>query len=530
MNIFEWEYITLIPPLLILLLVIFTRKVLLSLGVGILLTSIVINKGNILEAIGSIWGAFSNIFYADGEINTWNAYILIFLILLGCMIAFVTMTGGTKSFSEMMLKRIRTRRASQFFTGILGMLVFIDDYFSALIVGQVSRPITDAHKVSRAKLSYYIDTTSSPICVISPISSWGAGIMGLMAPVLIAAELNMSAFSGFIQTVPYNFYAISSIVVMFIVIIFKVDIGMMRDKEKEAIYHGSLVDESLDIPGEVDAADLPILHGTYKGLIIPVTLLIITVFTMIIFTGYQESGYSFDFIKIFENTKVTDSLVVGGLVSLIAALIYYFKQSKQEDRFEAKNIGTGFIHGVRSMLPAVYILTLAWMTGDLIAQMGTGDTMANIINGASIPVGFMLAVFFFVAGVMALTTGTSWGSFGILIPIAGEIMMKLDAVDLIIPSIAAVLAGSVFGDHCSPISDSTILSSTGAGCNHIVHVLTQMPYAIIAAVVSLTGYVVLGFTSSLFISLSVVIVLLVVLTLLAYFFYKPIPRKKKKTV
>ncbi|MFC3420207.1 Na+/H+ antiporter NhaC family protein [Salinicoccus hispanicus] len=528
-NILNWEYISLIPPLLTLVLVVLTRKVGISLGVGIITSAFVVAGAGILETLGIIWSSFAMIFIDDGAINTWNAFILIFLSLLGIMTAFINMSGGAKAFTAWALTKVKSRRGANFATALLGIIVFIDDYFSALIVGQVAKPLTDKYNVSRAKLAYLIDTTASPVSVIAPISSWGAGIMGLVAPLLTAAGLvAISPFQAFVYMIPMNFYVLTAIAMMFIVIATRFDIGPMRKHEALALNEGRVVENPREVPGETDE-ELPVHQdGSAKALIIPILGLALTVITAMFITGAMTGG-SVDIFSIFENTLVTHSLVIGGIVGLALSLFYFFKDTRHDNDFGRSEIWLGVKTGFMAMFPAILVLTLAWMIGDLIGQLGTGELLGAMVERSSLPTGALLAVVFAVACLMALATGTSWGSFGILIPITGEIMISLGETDLLLPSIAAVLAGAVFGDHCSPISDSTILSSTGAGCNHIVHVMTQLPYAVGSALIALVGYLVLGLTSSLLLSLGVLLVLIILVFIIAKVVYTPIARRNAQS-
>ncbi|WP_411843571.1 Na+/H+ antiporter NhaC family protein [Salinicoccus sp. HZC-1] len=524
-SILNWEYISLVPPILTLILVVATRKVGLSLGIGIITSALLVGEGEILATLSTIWESFAAIFVADGGINTWNAFILIFLTLLGIMTAFINMSGGAKAFTAWALTKVKSRRQANFATALLGIIVFIDDYFSALIVGQVAKPLTDKYDVSRAKLAYFIDTTASPVSVIAPISSWGAGIMGLVAPILVAAGMvAITPFQAFIYMIPMNLYVITALAMMFIVITTRFDIGAMRTQERRAIDEGILVENATEAPGETDT-ELPVHEqGSAKALIIPILGLAVTVIISMLITGGLAGG-EWTLLSMFENTLVTHSLLIGGVVGLALSLFYFFSYTRRDNHFGKKEIWLGIKTGFLAMFPAMLVLTLAWMIGALISAIGTGELLGAMVEQSSLPTSMLLAVVFAVACLMAVATGTSWGSFGILIPITGEIMISIGATDLLLPSIAAVLAGSVFGDHCSPISDSTILSSTGAGCNHIVHVMTQLPYALLSAFIALVGYIVLGLTTSVWLALGTVAVLLVIVTLVSKFVYSPIVKK-----
>lgn len=517
----NWEYMPLIPPLLTLVLVILTRKVGISLGVGILASAFVIVNGQFGAFFTLLFDSFIAIFIEDGGLNTWNAYILIFLTLLGIMTAFMNMSGGAKAFTNWALTKVKSRRGAGLIAGVLGIIVFIDDYFSALIVGQVAKPITDKYKISRAKLAYYVDTTASPVAVMSPVSSWGAGIMGLTAPLLIGAGMtDVSPFQSFMYMVPMNFYVIAALILMFIVILFNFDIGPMRKQESLAVNKGILRDKVPEFAEQDE--NLPVHEGSSaSALIVPIAALAAVVIGAMYVTGAMEAG-SWSLMLVLESTLITHSLVAGGIVGLLLALFYYFKQTRNDSNFGGKQIWLGIKTGFLAMFPAMLVLTFAWMIGGLISELGTGELVGAMVESSNLPVELLPAVIFVVACIMALATGTSWGSFGILIPVAGEIIISLGTTELLLPSIAAILAGAVFGDHCSPISDSTILSSTGSGSDHIVHVMTQLPYAVISAVVGLIGFIVLGITTSVLWSLLSVFGSLVVIFIIVKLVYRPV--------
>lgn len=503
---------SLVPPLLAILMVILTRRVLLSLGVGILSAGLLLAEFSITETFSIIWDAFKGIFVDGGELNTWNVYIILFLLILGVITAFVNISGGSRAFGEWALKRVKTRAGAQILTAVLGIIIFIDDYFNALAVGQVSRPITDRHRISRAKLAYIIDSTSAPICVVSPISSWGAFIIALIGGILADhAITGYTAFSAFLQIAPMNLYVWAAIGLVFITSYRGIDFGKMREHEQRAINTGEVYDPEKDIPGELKN-DLPVSEkGTVGDLIWPIIALVAGTVSAMLWTGYQAvaaDGGEASLLAIFENTDVSTSLLYGGLFGLLVSLIFFFRQMSSSTAITGSALGTGFVEGIKSMLPAVYILIFAWTIVTLIGSLQTGEYLAGLVESSNLNIGLLPVILFLVAGVMAFATGTSWGSFGILLPIAGEIAAATD-VSILLPAMAAVLAGAVFGDHCSPISDTSILSSTGAGSNHIDHVITQLPYAITGAVIASIGFVALGLTGSTLAGLGVTIILLV---------------------
>ena len=491
----EYPILTLAPPVLALTLVILTRKVLLSLGAGVLAAALLIHDLNPLAAARTVWESFAGIFWAEGEVNTWYVYILVFLLVLGVIAAFVMMSGGTTAFAAWAMRRIERRPGSMFLPAILGIVIFIDDYFNALAVGQISRPVTDQHRVSRAKLAYIIDSTSAPVSVLSPFSSWGAYIMTIIAPLVVASSLSMGTLQAFVVAALSNYYAVAAAVLVWLVIIFRIDLGAMRREERRALTEGQLFDPSDDVPGQL-SEDLPIQDpGARRALIVPFALLILGVFLGIAATGYQASD-SWDVFDILEETDPSASLLVGGLLGLAAAVYYYLRNTRRNPQFARSTFARGWTEGVKSMLPAIAILIPAWMLGDVIEQLGTGDYLGELVEASEISAHWLAPVVFLIAGAMAFATGTSWGSFALLLPIAGGIVNNLDQPDLLLPVLGAVLAGSVAGDHASPISDTTILSSTGSACNVITHVVTQLPYVTSAAGTAVLGYVTLALTGS----------------------------------
>ncbi|WP_079478343.1 Na+/H+ antiporter NhaC family protein [Halobacillus salinus] len=506
----EGTFYSLIPALLMLVLVLLTRKVILSLGIGIIVGAFMLTQMDIVETLSLIWSIFAQIFY-DGGLNMGNLYLLSFLFLLGITTAFMTASGGSQAFGQWAVDRIRTRRGAKLIPAVLGIIIFIDDYFNALAVGQVARPVTDRYNVSRAKLAYFIDSTSAPITVISPISSWGAYIIGTIASILAANEItDFGGFEAFVRMIPANFYVFAALLLVFLTIFMKLDIGPMKKHEQRAIETGQLTNpDQGDVPGDLNDEFKKHGKGKIYHLILPIVALIVGTVTSMVVTGIRNTTEGpVDILAIFANTNVNISLFVGGLVAVVLAAILYVLQSG-----EKSSMGHVFAEGLKAMLPAIYILIFAWMIGSVIGQLETGEYLAQVFTEANISVAYLPVIIFLISGFMALSTGTSWGTFGIMLPIAGEIAAVTD-VTLVLPALSAVLAGSVFGDHCSPISDTTILSSTGAGSNHIDHVMTQLPYALIAAIAASIGYVVLGLTGSVWVPLALTLVIVVVVALL----------------
>ena len=508
----QYPWLAILPPVVTIVLAIATRKVKISLGLGIIAAALLLADFNPLRMFVEIWNGFAAQFWEEGAFSTYNLFILVFLVMLGAITSFVFMSGGTAAFSEWASKRIKSRRGAQLLALVLALVLFIDDYFSALAVGQVSRPITDRHNVSRAKLSYIVDSTAAPMTVLVPFSSWGASIMALLAPVVAKSSLDKSDLGTFLGAAAANYYGIAALVLVIVAVLLQLDIGSMRTEERRAIKHADVHEEGAEIPGEL-SEDLPIHDdGAKRALIVPFVGLIIAVVATMYLTGYISSG-SPNPIDALGSTMLTESLVIGGGVGLLLALWFYWKATKDNDDFTWKTVLQGFWEGFKSMWPAIAILLLAWTLGTLIGSLGTGEFLAKLVESSDLPPAWLLPVMFVAAGFMAFSTGTSWGSFGLLIPIAGDIILNLGADDLLIAALGAVLAGAVLGDHISPISDTTILSATGSQANIITHVETQLPYSMVAAGSALVGYFVAATTKSV---LPGLIATLVVMSILVY--------------
>ncbi|CAM3203530.1 Na+/H+ antiporter NhaC family protein [Filibacter tadaridae] len=503
-------WVSILPPLIAIVMVLATRRVLLSLGAGIVAAAILAASFAPAESVQNLWTAMIVSFWSDGELNTYNIFIMLFVLLLGVITAFVSLSGGSRAFAEWAVSRIKTKRGAKLLTVVLGIAIFVDDYFNALAVGQISRPITDQHRISRAKLAYFIDSTSAPICVISPISSWGAYLIGQLAIILGGvAAISYSPLSAFVMMAPMNFYVVATLAMVVFLAFTNFDLFEMKKHEQRATETGELYDPEKEIPGQLKE-DFPIhKHGRVRDLVLPIVALVAVTFAMMVWTGYVAGG-SMNIWSIFENTDVPKALLTGGLTGTAIAVILYMSQMKKNETATPALIGRAFSSGLKAMMPAVLILIFAWALTYLIGLLETGLYLSEVVTKANLPVAFLPVIIFILAGLMAFSTGTSWGSFGILLPIAGTIMIDA-APEMLLPALAAVLAGAVFGDHCSPISDTTILSSTGAGCNHMDHVATQLPYALICAGISAAGYIVLGITGSVWLGLLTVILILAIL-------------------
>ncbi|MCH1919424.1 Na+/H+ antiporter NhaC family protein [Shewanella sp. A3A] len=492
--------LSILPPTIAIVLAIVTRKVLVSLGVGILAGILLLNQWSIIDSgsylatkvSGLFWTAGPEHFWQGGAANSWNLYVLGFLILLGMITALITTSGAARAFAEWGKQHIRKRRDAKMLTMFLGVVIFIDDYFNSLVVGSISRPLTDRYYISRAKLAYLLDSTAAPVCVISPVSSWGAYIIALIGGILATHGIDdIGHLAAFVEMVPMNFYAIFALLLLFMVAYFELDIGPMK-RHEQAARRGQLFDETKGNPPgaavELSEAD----GGKVRGLFLPIGVLVGATIYFMLSSGANalaDKGLTFSWIGAFEQTDVASSLFYGACAGLLMTLVLAFAQ-----RLPLASIANALWVGAKSMLPAIYILLFAWTISGVIGALETGKYMASLASG-NIPFALLPAALFILAGLTAFATGTSWGTFGIMLPIAADMAMGSHA-SMLLPMMAAVLSGSVFGDHCSPISDTTILSSTGASCHHIDHVTTQLPYALLVAVLSVGGYLVMGFTDS----------------------------------
>lgn len=500
--------LSLVPALVALSLAIITRRVLISLGMGIILGALLLADFSLGNAVSYIGTKVSSVFIEDGGINTWNMSIVAFLLLLGMMTALLTLSGGTRAFAEWAQVRVKSKRGSKLLAAFLGVFIFVDDYFNSLAVGSISRPVTDRFYVSRAKLAYILDSTAAPMCVVMPASSWGAYIMTIIGGILVSHGINdYSALGAYLRLVPMNFYAIFALLMVFAVVWFQMDVGQMRTHEINASQGQGFNDDTSDndqqardLNDELDIRESE--KGKVSDLVFPIVLLIVATVGSMLYTGGQAlaaDGQAFNLLGAFENTDVGTSLVYGGLVGLAVALLTVIKQG-----IAATEITRTLWVGAKSMFGAILILVFAWTIGSVIGDMKTGAYLSSLAQD-SIDPHWLPVILFLLSGVMAFSTGTSWGTFGIMLPIAGD-MAGATELALMLPMLSAVLAGSVFGDHCSPISDTTILSSTGARCNHIDHVATQLPYALAVACVSCVGFIVLGMTLSVWASLAACLV------------------------
>ena len=474
---YSHSFLSVVPPFLALALAVITRRVLLSLGIGILVGVAFLVGGSPIDGLTHLKDMVVGLAWADGDWSLGKPKILIFLLLLGIFTSLLTFSGSNQAFADWAKQHIKGRRGAKMLTACLVFVTFIDDYFHSLAVGAIARPVTDKFKVSRAKLAYILDSTAAPMCVLMPVSSWGASIIATLAGLLVTYHITGYTPMGvFVAMSLMNYYALFALIMVFVVAWFSFDIGSMARLEKAALQETH--DESAGSDGP---------KGRVYALIIPVLVLIASTVSAMIYTGAQASE-TFSILGAFENTDVNTSLVFGGTCGVLAVVLCTLGTIKAADYPKAVR------QGISSMFGAITILILAWLISTVVSEMHTGDYLSTLVADNIHP-GFLPVILFLLASVMAFATGTSWGTFGIMLPIAAAMAVKVDA-SLVIPCMSAVMAGAVCGDHCSPISDTTILSSTGAHCNHIDHVTSQLPYALTVASAAAAGYLVLGMTQS----------------------------------
>ena len=498
---------SIIPPLLALALAIITRKVLLSLSVGILVGAAMLANFEPLNTLVYLKNNIASLFIKEGGLNSNNINILLFLLLLGVLTALLSMSGSNRAFAEWAQKHIKGRRGAKLVAASLVFITFIDDYFHSLAVGAIARPITDKFKVSRAKLAYILDSTAAPMCVLMPVSSWGAYIITLIAGLLATYSITgYSPIGAFMAMSAMNYYAIFSIIMVFFVAYFSFDIGAMAKHEKLALSAEEITEtQSSEVKGHV------------RNLVLPILTLIIVTISAMMYTGNEAlaaDGKPFSILGAFENTTVGVSLVTGGLSAVLVASLCIFADRLVNVPEYVKAWGVG----IKSMSGAILILFFAWTINNVVSDVKTGAYLASLVSD-TLPLALLPALLFILASVMAFSTGTSWGTFGIMLPIAAAIASHSmpGSVEFMLPCLSAVMAGAVCGDHCSPVSDTTILSSTGAKCDHMDHVTSQLPYALTVAIATIAGYVVVGFTYS---GLLGFITTGAVLTLLVFIFKK----------
>lgn len=466
----------LLPPVIAIGLALITKEVYTSLLAGIITGGLLYSNFNLELMINTIF------FQEDGGMvyklaDAWNVGILVFLVMLGILVSMLNKAGGSAAFGKWASKHIKTRIGAQISVMILGVLIFVDDYFNCLTVGSVMRPVTDRHKVSRAKLSYIIDATAAPVCIIAPISSWAAAVTSS-----VPEDSGINGFAVFLQTIPYNLYAILTLVMVLLVTVLRVDFGPMKKHEMNAIAGDLFTTPGRPYEGNEEEVINEKAH--VLDLILPVAVLIASCIVAMVYTGGFFEGASF--VDAFAASDASVGLVLGGAVTLVFTFIYYMMRDVLSFEEFAKCIPEGF----QSMIAPILILTMAWTLSGMTNLLGAKYFVADLVaNSASAMQGFLPMIIFLVAAFLAFATGTYWGTFSILIPIVIGVFPE---GQMMVISIASCLAGAVCGDHCSPISDTTIMASAGGHCEHVNHVVTQLPYVLVVGSVCMVGYLLIG--------------------------------------
>ena len=491
-----WAFV---PAIVAIVLALITKQVYLSLFAGIFVGAMFLADGNPLQAI-------SNLFITMGNQLGNNGGILIFLVILGIFAVLMVKSGGSQAYGEWAASKIKTKKGAQLATIGLGCLIFVDDYFNCLTVGNAMRPVTDKHKISHSKLAYLIDSTAAPICIIAPISSWAAAVTGFLGS-------DSDGLVDFIKTIPFNMYALFTIAMMIIFVVLKLDLFKMKKNEKIAESSGDLYAGETDLPTEDISCDKSV-KGKVMNLVFPIVTLIVCCVGAMVFNDYfydwdagiigttPQSGSP---IEAFANCDAGSSLAMGSAIALIITFVYYICTKTLKFSACMESIAEGF----KSMVPAILILTFAWTLCALMGAKGQEGSLnaREFINNAfgfnsqteqtssTMAMGVIPALFFILACLISFSTGTSWGTFGTLIPIS-LCMAGGSTPAMIYLCMSAVLAGAVYGDHVSPISDTTIMASTGARCNHLDHVKTQFPYATLVALLCFIVYLSMGFVAA----------------------------------
>ena len=473
--------LSLLPPIIAIVLALLTKEVYSSLFVGILSGALIYSNGNVWNMVLTTFDTM-----ISKICDSWNVGILIFLVMLGMMVSLVNKAGGSAAYGRWASKHIKTKAGALVSTSVLGMLIFIDDYFNCLTVGSVMRPVTDKFKISREKLAYIIDSTAAPVCIIAPISSWAAAVSSI-APE--GEGLNL-----FIRSIPYNLYALLTLLCVVVMSVMGLDFGKMRMVELAAASKES----------EENAASDEI-KGTVLDLMLPIGVLIVSCVTAMIYTGGffdAESGCYHNFVEAFAGCDASQGLVLGAFVTIVMTMLLYLPRRV----LTFTQFTDSFVDGFKAMVPAILILTFAWTLSGITNQLGAKIYLAELVRVTASGLANLLPAIIFLIGVgLAFSTGTSWGTFGVLLPIVCAVF---PSGELMVISVSACLAGAVCGDHCSPISDTTIMASAGADCNHIGHVSTQLPYALTVAGVSFLGYLLAGFVQKVWIVLPVAVVMM----------------------
>ncbi len=487
-SMFIGTWWSLVPPLLAIVLALVTKEVYSSLFIGVAM-------GALLYTGFHPWNAFVAFF--DIMKNSMNLNILIFDVLLGMIIVLMSKSGGSAAYGKWAGTKIKSKKSAMLATTGLGVLIFVDDYFNCLTVGSVMRPVTDRFKVSRAKLAYIIDATAAPVCIIAPISSWAAAVNSY-----VPEDAGISGFQLFLRTIPYNLYAILTLLMVFTIILTGLDFGLMKKHEKNAAA-GDLFTSGGEEFDQVKEEEIS-SNGKVIDLVLPVLVLIGTAIGAMIYTGFL--GGATDVVTAFSGCDAETSLIFATLITVMFMLVLYLPRKV----ITFKGFMDSFVEGFKMMIPAIGILIFAWSLKGMGDALEIASFVENLVGSNASASVLLPAILFLVAIFLSFSTGTSWGTFAILVPIAIAMFPGADNMQMMIIAVASVLSGAVCGDHVSPISDTTVMSSAGAQSNHINHVTTQMQYAVVVAVVSAIGYVIAGFVHIWWLVLGISAVLLLV--------------------
>ena len=479
---------SLLPPVIAIGLALITKEVYSSLFVGIIVGGLLYSNFNFE---GTLTHAFNEGIVASLS-DSYNVGILVFLVILGIMVMLMNKAGGSAAFGRWASRHIKSRAGAQLATIALGVMIFIDDYFNCLTVGSVMRPVSDKSKISRAKLAYLIDATAAPVCIIAPVSSWAAAVSSYVE--------EGNGLYLFLRAIPFNFYALLTIVMMIFLALTNMDFGPMAKHERNAREKGDIFSGMKGLAATADEAGNP--KGKVMDLVFPIIVLIISCVIGMIYSGGFFSGENF--VDAFSNSDASVGLMLGSAVTLVITVIYYLIRRV----LSFKEITDCIPEGFKSMVPAILILTFAWSLKMMTDSLGAKQFVEMVVKESADGFkSFLPSIVFLIACFLAFATGTSWGTFGILIPITLGVFPLTDPVGVV--CVSACMAGAVCGDHCSPISDTTIMASAGAQCDHVTHVSTQLPYAITVACVSFVSYIIAGFVPNAFIVLPVSIVLMI---------------------
>ena len=501
---FVWGTVaSLLPPVAAIVLALITKEVYSSLFLGIIVGCFLYTNGSPIDAFQDFVSRLTS--NAGG-----NMGILMFLVILGTMVALMIRAGGSKAYGDWAVSHIKTKSGALWSTFILAIVLGVDDYFNNLTTGNVMRPVTDGHHISRAKLSYMCDATAAPVCIMMPVSSWAAAVTGIIGNEEVGFQI-------FLKAIPYNYYAILTLVFIVVMTCLNIDYGPMRKHEDNAAKGDLYTTPERPFAGVEEMKFNP--NGKVIDLVLPVLVLVACCVGSMVYVGYQNGGT--DLITAFANTSAFDALPLGSLVALIFTMIFFMVRRAMSFTELMDCLPNGF----KQMVPAILILCLAWTIGDVTKALGAPEFVADLVSkfGPGLK-NFLPAVVFLIAAFLGFATGTSWGTFTILLPIvipvfsggipAADLTSELiNGNDMLMIAIAATLGGAVMGDHCSPISDTTIMASSGAQCYHLNHVATQLPYAMTVAVVCFANYILASFIQNVVINLAIAIVCMVVVLL-----------------